>query len=196
METSALSPSQARLKLTILHKQAEAKAGYEFYTDMKDIGLPNEVIEILEKLLKVTFKVAGKTISIGKIIVTELIDYVVKHPLQVAGLAVGLGAACTLGIAIHGLFCLVPALHSWFMVGGLLSQLMQTIASLCQTVAIPFMAIAPIAGAVTGEFFDRKFPEVSESLEQVIKDFFALFSQIINSIKDEIDFSETNQAFT
>jgi hypothetical protein len=196
METSALSPAQARLRLTILNKQAEAKDSYEFHAEMKDMRLPGEVIEILEKLLKVTSKVAEKTISIGKIIVAELLDYVVKHPLQVAGLAVGLGAAFTLGIAVHGLFCLVPALHNWWIIGAPLSHLAQVIASLCQTVATPFMLIAPIAGAVAGETFDKKYPEISESLEQVTKDFFGLLSQIINSIKDDFNFVEANQAFT
>lgn len=194
MEISVLSPAQARLKLTIFNKQAESKNSYEFYSEMKDLKLPNEVIEILEKILKVTANMTGKIISIGKIIVTQLLKYVAAHPLQVAGLAVGLGATYSLGVALHGLFALVPALAQWpFPVGWLLSKLAGVIASLCKTAFIPIMIVAPIVGVVAGDILDKKYPEVSESLKQVSKDFFEFFSQLIKSIKDELDFSELSQ---
>jgi hypothetical protein len=193
METSVLSPAQARLKLTIFNKQAESKNSYEFYSEMKNLKLPNEVIEILERILKVTANMTGKVISIGKIIVTQLLKYVAAHPLQVAGLAVGLGATYSLGVALHGLFALVPALAQWQLIGWPLSKLAGVIASLCKTAFIPIMIVAPIVGVVAGDILDKKYPEVSESLKQVSKDFFEFFSRLINSIKDEIDYSESSQ---
>lgn len=193
MEISVLSPAQARLKLTIFNKQAESKNSYEFYSEMKNLKLPNEVIEILERILKVTANMTGKVISIGKIIVTQLLKYVAAHPLQVAGLAVGLGATYSLGVALHGLFALVPALAQWQLIGWLLSKLAGVIASLCKTAFIPIMIVAPIVGVVAGDILDKKYPEVSESLKQVSKDFFEFFSQLIKSIKDELDFSELSQ---
>jgi uncharacterized membrane protein len=195
METSVLSPAQTRLKLAIFNKQAESKNSYEFYSEMKDLKLPNEVIEILERILKVTTVVTGKTISIGKIIVTQLLKYVADHPIQVVGLAVGLGATYTLGIALHGLFALIPALAKWPIIGGLLSKLALLVTSFCKTVFIPIMLAAPIVGVVAGDILDKKYPEVSESLKQVSKDFFESFSQLINSIKNELNSSDVSQAF-
>ena len=195
MESSPLNPSQARLKLAILNKQAEAKNSWEFYSEMMTLGLPDEVIEILKKVLKVTSKVAGTVISIGKIIVIKLIEYVAKHPLQVAGLAVGLGATYALGVALHGLFALVPELAQWKLIGGLLSKLAILIANLCKTIFVPLMLASPIAGGVAGEIFDKKYPEVSESLQKIARDFFDFFAQIMNSIRDEIEFTDFKASF-
>lgn len=195
MENLDLSPPQARLKLVLLNKQAEAKNNWEFYSEMRDLGLPDEIIEILQKILKITSKVAGTIISIGKIIVTKLIEYVAKHPLQVAGLAVGLGATYALGVALSGMFALVPTLPHLVGVGPLLTKLAMIIPSLCKTVFVPAMILSPIVGSVVGDIFDKKYPEVSESLQQIAKDFFEFFAQIINSIKDELDFGDFSEAF-
>ena len=195
MEASPLNPSQARLKLAILNKQAEAKNSWEFYSEMRTLGLPDEVIEILQKVLKVTSKVAGTVISIGKIIVIKLIEYVAKHPLQVAGLAVGLGATYALGVALSGLFALVPTLPHWMGVGPLLTKLAMIIPNLCKTVFVPAMILSPVVGCVAGEIFDKKYPEVSESLQKIARDFFDLFAQIMNSIRDEIDFTDFKESF-
>jgi hypothetical protein len=196
MTTSELSPSQARLKLMILNKHAEVKNSYELYSEMTNLGLPNEVIEVLSRILKVTSKVAGKVIAIGKIIVIKLLEYVSKHPFQVAGLVVGLSATYALGVALHGLFALVPALVKWKIIGGLLSKLALLIANLCQTVFVPIMIATPVVGGVAGEIFDKKYPEVSESLQQIAKDFFEFFAQLLNAIKDEFEFGESKQIFT
>jgi hypothetical protein len=195
MENFELSPPQARLKLVLLNKQAEARNNWEFYSEMRDLGLPDEIIEILQKVLKITSKVAGTIISIGKIIVTKLIEYVAKHPLQVAGLVVGLGATYALGVALSGMFALVPTLPHWLGVGPLLTKLAMIIPNLCKTVFVPAMILSPIVGSVAGEIFDKKYPEISESLQQIAKDFFELFAQIINSIKDELDFEDFSEAF-
>jgi len=195
MEASPLNPSQARLKLAILNKQAEAKNSWEFYSEMRTLGLPDEVIEILQKVLKVTSKVAGTVISIGKIIVIKLVEYVAKHPLQVAGLAVGLGATYALGVALSGLFALVPTLPHWMGIGPLLTKLAMIIPNLCKTVFVPAMILSPVVGCVAGEIFDKKYPEVSESLQEIARDFFELFAQIMNSIRDEIDFTDFKESF-
>jgi hypothetical protein len=196
MESSPLNPSQARLKLAILNKQAEAKNSWEFYSEMRTLGLPDEVIEILQKVLKVTSKVAGTVISIGKIIVIKLIEYVAKHPLQVAGLAVGLGATYALGVALSGLFALVPTLPHWMGVGPLLTKLAIIIPNLCKTVFVPAMILSPVVGCVAGEIFDNKYPEVSESLQKIAQDFFDFFAQMMNSLRDEIDFTDFKESFT
>ena len=195
MEASPLNPSQARLKLAILNKQAEAKNSWEFYSEMMTLGLPDEVIEILKKVLKVTSKVAGTVISIGKIIVIKLIEYVAKHPLQVAGLAVGLGATYALGVALSGLFALIPTLPHWMGVGSLLTKLAMIIPNLCKTVFVPAMILSPVVGCVAGEIFDKKYPEVSESLQVIARDFFDFFAQIMNSIRDEIEFTDFKASF-
>lgn len=191
-----ISPAQARLKLTVLNKQAEAKNSWEFFSEMKSLGLPSEVIEILKKVLEVTSQVANKTISIGKIIVSKLLQYTAEHPLQVAGLAVGLYATYTLGIALHGLFAVAPWISNLPLVGGALAKLSLLIAGLCKEVIMPVLIASPVAGVVAGEILDTKFPQISESCQRVAKEYFELFSQIINAVKDELNSNECNSAFS
>ena len=195
MKHSKISAAQARLKLAILNKQAEAKSTWEFYSETKNFGFPGDVIEILTQILGVTSKVAGKTISIGRIVVFKLLEYVAKHPLQVAGLAAGLCSAYALGTALHGLFSAAPFLAQIPILGGKLAALALLVAKLCRTVFMPLMAISPIAGAVVGEIIDSKFPAVSESLQVVAKDFFYLFSQIIDTIRGELKSTNYSQGF-
>ena len=196
MEAINISPAQARLKLTLLDKQAEAKSNWEFYSEMKGFGLPSEVIEILEQVLKTTSQVAGKTVSIGKIIVSKLLQYVAEHPLQVVGLAAGLCTTYALGVALGSLFALVPGLAKIWGIGAGLSKLALLIAGLCKTAFTPLMIASPIVGAVGGEILDNKFPQVSESFQAIAKDFFDLFSQIINAIKNDFEHSEHSPAFS
>ncbi len=197
------SRSQARLKLTILSKQAEAKSYYDFYSQMKAFRLPDDVVECLENILKVTSKVAGKTIAIGKLVVLQLLEYVAQHPLQVAGLTVGIGAAYALtvgptyalGVGLNALFTLIPELAKWKVIGSLLSKLALLVIHSCRTMFMPLVALAPLVGIVTGEIFDKKYPEVSESIQCVARDFFEFFTQLIDSIRDEIYFDESSPAF-
>jgi hypothetical protein len=196
ISNARLSDSQARLKLTLLSKQAEAKNSYEVEAEMREMGLAEEVMAILRKIMKVVAKVAGKAIAIGKVVVIELLKYAAKHPFQVAGLAIGLAGTCALGLAVHQLFGLVPALAKWKIIGGLLAKLMAIIANITQLALLPFMVAAPVAGGVGGEILDRKFPQVGESIQQVARDFFEVFASILDRIKDEIDFSDLNEAWT
>ena len=195
MATSALPPALAKLKLTILNKKAEAKKSLEVYFDMKNLGLPDVIIDILEKIWKVTSKAPGQVISIGKIIVIELLNFALEHPLQVTGLAVGLSSAIALGVAVHGLFALIPSLAKMKLIGGLLAKLALATANLCKSVTLPFIIGTPVATTVVGEILDQKFPVISQSLQQIARDYFELFSKIINALKDTLKFNETAPAF-
>ena len=190
-----ISPAQARLKLTILNKQAEAKDSWEFFSEMKSLGLPSEVIEILKTVLEVTSRVVDKTIAIGKIIVSKLLQYTAEHPLQVAGLAVGLYATYTLGVALHGMVAVAPWILKIPIIGAALSNLGLLITGLCKVVIIPILAASPVAGVVAGEILDKKFPQISESCQRITQEYFELFSQIINAVKDELNSSECNTSF-
>ena len=196
VEAVNISPAQARLKLTVLNKQAEAKNSWEFFSEMKSLGLPTEVIEILRKVLEVTSKVANKTVAIGKIIVSKLLQYTAEHPLQVAGLAVGLYATYTLGIALHGMFVVAPWIAKIPFLGGSLVKLASLITGLCKVVIMPVVIASPAVGAVAGDILDRKFPQVSESCQKIAKEYFELFSQIINAVKSELESNEFSPAFS
>lgn len=196
VEAVNISPAQARLKLTVLNKQAEAKNSWEFFSEMKSLGLPAEVIEILKKVLEVTSKVANKTIAIGKIIVSKLLRYTAEHPLQVAGLAVGLYATYTLGIALHGMFATASWIAGIPVIGTLVGKLALLIAGLCKTVIMPIMVMFPAAGAVGGEILDRKLPQISESCQKMAEEYFKLLNQIIDAIKDELESNERSPAFS
>ncbi|HEY9879456.1 MAG TPA: hypothetical protein V6D29_13455, partial [Leptolyngbyaceae cyanobacterium] len=135
-------------------------------------------------------------ISIGKIIVLKILQYAMEHPLQVAGLALGIGATYAIGVAVHSLCALAPAVTHWPFIGGMLAKLASAVAGLFKAVFMPAMVAAPLVGVIAGELFDQKYPQISDSLQKVAKDFFELFSGIINSIQDELDFNEANQAFS
>lgn len=196
MKNSKLTQAQAKLKLAILDKQAETKNKWEFYSEMRGLGLPDEIIGILEKILKVTSNIAGKAICIGKIIVMQLLDYVAMHPLQVAGLALGLGATYTLGVALGGLFASISSVSHLPHIGPLLGKLAVAVHNICRTIFVPAMILSPVVGCVAGEVFDKSYQEVNESLQRVAKDFFELFSQILNSIWNEINFDNLKESFS
>lgn len=195
MDSLSISPAQARLKLTLLEKNVEAKDSVVLYSEMRNLGLPAEVIEILTRLISATSKIGKKIVAIGKIIVSELLRYVGEHPVQVAGLAAGLYPTYALGGAIHALFTLSPYLSQIKIIGAPLAAIANIVARLCKTAFIPFMIAAPIVGAVSGDMTDKKYPQVSESVRDMALDFFQTFSQIVSAIKAELVGTEESPAF-
>ena len=169
---STLSPAQAKLKLTLLDKKVEAKNSYEVYSEFLDIGLPPVVMEILDKISKVTWKIAQETFAVGKIILVELLKFVKKHPFVVAGLTVG----CLIGAAIGGLLTVSPMIANMPLLGSLLVKLLSVLSTLGKTVFIA-------GGLILGIKLDNKFPDVGQELHEIAKDFFKMLAEILESLQ-------------
>jgi len=167
-----LSPAQAKLKLTLLDKKAEAKNSYELYAEFLDMGLPPLVLEILEKISKVVWKVAKEAFAIGKIILLEVIRFVKEHPM----LVLSFGISYAIGSAIGGLVTAIPILPSLPWIGPLISQLLSSLSNLCQ---ITFV----VGGSLLGLQLDREFPNTGQDIQKAATDFFNMLARIIEAIQ-------------
>lgn len=88
---------QARLELALWQAEADLLSSSDLYLRLKEMGLSSEVAIRLKELLEIVKPIGGKIISIGKIVVLKLIEFVEKHPNLATGVA--LGAAVSLLIA-------------------------------------------------------------------------------------------------
>ena len=156
-----LSKSQADLKMSLWQVEAEETTSAEIYMWLQESGLPNEVTIRLHELLTFTKNVAGRVISVGKVILIRIAEFVKAHPFLV--ISAGIGAV--VGAAITGMITSIP----------ILGQILAPIA-LALGIAITF------AGAVIGHNLDKQFPNVGKDLFEIVQDFFALFADVFNAI--------------
>lgn len=167
MSPSAMTPAQANMDLTIWNAEAEALASSDLYLWLRESGLPSDVAIRLKGLVDMTAKVADRTISIGKIILLKIIEFVKAHP----NLAIGIA----LGAAIGALVLMVPFL------GPLLAPIT--------------MAIGATIGALAGQRLDSgktgKFSEenplisIPQDAIEIAKAFFELLIAVFNAVFDK-----------
>jgi len=161
MVKQRLSKSQADLKMSLWQVEAEDTTSAEIYMWLRESGLPNEVTIRLHELLTFTRKVAGRVISVGKVILIKIIEFVKAHPFLVT--SAGIGAV--VGVAITGMITSIP------FVGPILAP-----------VAIALGIVITMAGAVVGHNLDNRFPTVGKDIFEIAEDFFALFIDVFNTI--------------
>jgi len=161
MVKQRLSKSQADLKMSLWQVEAEDTTSAEIYMWLRESGLPNEVTIRLHELLTFTRKVAGRVISVGKVILIKIIEFVKAHPFLVT--SAGIGAV--VGVAITGMITSIP------FVGPILAP-----------VAIALGIVITMAGAVVGHNLDNRFPTVGKDIFEIAEDFFALFTDVFNTI--------------
>ena len=89
MTAHNLTPTQANFKLMLLNAEAESISSSDFYLWLSETGLPDEVIIRLKNLVDVTERVADRVISIGKIVLMKIIEFIKAHPNLAVGVAVG-----------------------------------------------------------------------------------------------------------
>ena len=86
---AATSQAEANFEFTLWNAEAEATTSSDFYLWLRESGLPSEVAIRLMKMVDHTEEVAGRIISIGKIILIKIIEFVKAHPNLSIGVAVG-----------------------------------------------------------------------------------------------------------
>jgi hypothetical protein len=102
MTTSVLSSAQADFEVTLLNADAESVSSSDFYLWLRESGLPSEVVIRLKNFVDTTAMIGNRLISIGKIILMKIIEFVRAHPNMVIGIAVG--------AAIGALVSMIPFL--------------------------------------------------------------------------------------
>jgi hypothetical protein len=132
-------------------------------------NLPQQVIHHITKLWDFTYKIGESVVSIGKIILLKIIDFIKENPNMAFGVALG---------AIAG--AMVSSFISWIpFIGQALSAI--TIGA--------GMLIGAIAGdrmdrAENGEYIDESLMSVFGDTISVAKKFIKLFIEIITTIKN------------
>lgn len=89
MNSQTVSRPQAALELALWQADADSVSAGDLYLWLRESGLPSEIAIRLGNLINHTKRVAGKVISLGKIILIKLIEFVRAHPNMMVGIALG-----------------------------------------------------------------------------------------------------------
>lgn len=161
MSELLISPAQANLKLAIMQANADALSSNDLYVLIHQLGLPSEISMRIYELGKQTRKIGEKVVSIGKIIVTKIIEFVQAHPNLFIGAA--------LGAAVGFLVNSVPLL------GPVLSPL-------ATLIAVTF-------GSVVGHRMDKGqtgtevgLVESTENVIEIAREFFQLLVDTLSTV--------------
>lgn len=101
---SIISKAQAELELALMQAESDSMASSDLYIWLRECGLSPEIAVRLKELVNVTQRIGNKVVSIGKLIVMKLREFITAHK----GLAVG----SLMGAAIASLVAAIPLLGS------------------------------------------------------------------------------------
>lgn len=168
MNSPRMTRPQAALDLALWQAEADSMSSSDLYVWLRDCGMPPEVAIRLKDLINVTKQIAGKAISLGKIIVIKLIEFVKAHPNMAVGIA--------LGAMLSSLIASIPLL------GPLLSP-----------ISVP-LGIA--VGALVGHRLDMAaggrmnsamgIVEITQDVIEITRSFFQLFIDTVLALSDEV----------
>lgn len=114
MNEHVLTSAQANLDLALWNAEADSIASSDIYLWLRESGLPPEIAIRLKNLVDNTVEVADRIISIGKIILIKIIEFVKSHPNLATGIAVG----AAIGVLVNMVPFLGPFLSPIAMVLG------------------------------------------------------------------------------
>lgn len=89
MTAKILSPAQANLKMALWQVETDSISSSDLYVWIVNTGLPDEIAIRLYDLTTFTKKVGNKVISIGKIVLLKIINFIKEHPCLSVGVALG-----------------------------------------------------------------------------------------------------------
>lgn len=102
--TTIISMAQAEFELALMQAESDSMASSDLYIWLRECGLSPEIAVRLKELVNVTQRIGNKVVSIGKLIVMKLREFITAHK----GLAIG----TVLGAAIASLVAAIPLLGS------------------------------------------------------------------------------------
>ncbi len=97
-----ITPPQAKLELALWQADADSTSSNDVYIRLTEMGLLSEIAIRLKGLLEIVKPIGDKMVSIGKIIVLKLIEFIEQNPHLATGIA--------LGAAVSSLIASVPFL--------------------------------------------------------------------------------------
>lgn len=176
MRVLNLREAQANLDLVLLDAEANSIARSDLYLWLRKSGLPSEVVIRLNNFVDTTIEIANFIISIGKIVLIKIIEFVRAHPNLATGIAVG--------AAVGALVSMIPFLGPYL-----------------GTVA---MALGVTLGAIVGYRRDKLDKgesadldiynpiSITQDLIEIAKEFFKLLIDVFNLVFDGQDFNRVS----
>ena len=165
---STMTLPQAKLELALWQADADSVSSSDLYIRLTEMGLPPEVAIRLKALLEMVKPIGDKLISVGKIIVLKLIEFIERHPNLATGIA--------LGAAVSSLIASIPFL------GPILAP-----------IALP---LGVTAGAIAGHRLDRAdgrsisgdrgVMTIAQDVIEIARAFFALFIDTLMTVAAEL----------
>ena len=102
--TTNITKAHAEFELALMQAESDSMASSDLFIWLLECGLSPEIAVRLKELVNVTQRVGNKVVSIGKLIVMKLRDFLIAHK----NLAIG----TVLGAAIASLVAAIPLLGS------------------------------------------------------------------------------------
>ena len=170
--TAIRSKAQAELELALMQAESDSMASSDLYLWLRECGLSPEIAVRLKELVNVTQRIGNKVVSIGKLIVMKLRDFITAHK----NLAIG----TVLGAAIASLVTATPLLGS---------------------ILAPLGALLGLMIAVTGHQRDKhpdgngrgvSLEELPQNLIEMARTYFDLFIETFQIIMAEFASAKTS----
>jgi len=163
MSDRTLTPAQANLEFTLLNAEVEAIPSRDLYLWLRESGLPSEVCIRLRSLVDTTVLVADKVISVGKIILLKIIDFIKANPQLALGIAIG--------AAVGALSSMIPFFGPY-------------LAPVATAIGVTIGAVAGHRNdkITRGENITTGVVAVAQEVIEIAREFFMLFAEIVNTI--------------
>ena len=101
-----METSDALFELSLMNAESQSGAFEDFYIWAADHGVPPEILTRLKPVWDTTKAIAGEVVSVGKVIIQAIVDFVKENP----GIAIGLAIGAVVGVLVAGVPFLGPIL--------------------------------------------------------------------------------------
>lgn len=164
--TTIITKAHAEFELALMQAESDSMASGDLYIWLRECGLSPEIAVRLKELVNVTQRIGNKVVSIGKLIVMKLREFITAHK----GLAIG----TLMGVAIASLVAAIPLLGS---------------------ILAPLGALLGLTIAVSGHQSDKQPIEngggvgllaLPQSLMEIARTYFDLFIEMLQVVMAEL----------
>lgn len=91
--TTIITKAQAELELALMQAESDSMASSDLYIWLRECGLSPEIAVRVKELVNVTQRIGNKVVSIGKLIVMKLRDFITAHKNLAIGTVLGAAIA-------------------------------------------------------------------------------------------------------